>query len=232
MLLDIFSSFDPHTHQIYTSLRPTVLWCISTLPILLIHARFWIQPNRFFWAYALTIKIIITQAIRRVGNRLKGFRETITRLFIIILIINISGLLPYTFRSTRHLLTTFSLGLPLWLSLIISSATNAPKEFTAHLLPAGAPRWLNPFLILVETIRLSTRPITLSFRLAANMRAGHIVLTLIGTFSSARGIPITLPLLLIISTQLIYTLFEIGICLIQAYIFCLLLTLYADEHTK
>jgi F0F1-type ATP synthase membrane subunit a len=35
---------------------------------------------------------------------------------------------------------------------------------------------------------------------------------------------------LLITIQVFYTIFEFGIRLIQAYIFCLLITLYSDEH--
>jgi F0F1-type ATP synthase membrane subunit a len=34
----------------------------------------------------------------------------------------------------------------------------------------------------------------------------------------------------LIIIQFFYIVFEMWICLIQAYIFCLLLTLYADDH--
>jgi F0F1-type ATP synthase membrane subunit a len=74
------------------------------------------------------------------------------------------------------------------------------------------------------------RPLTLSFRLAANMRAGHIVLGLVGIYGAAAVLNPSsgTPLLLIVSIG--YIIFEIAICIIQAYIFCLLLSLYADDH--
>jgi F0F1-type ATP synthase membrane subunit a len=36
--------------------------------------------------------------------------------------------------------------------------------------------------------------------------------------------------IILISTTVGYVLFEVAICLIQAYIFCLLLSLYSDDH--
>jgi ATP synthase subunit 6 len=95
----------------------------------------------------------------------------------------------------------------------------------------GAPAPLNPFLVIIETVRILVRPITLSVRLTANMRAGHIVLTLVGNYLTARFfISSIFSILLLISIQVLYTIFEFGISLIQAYIFCLLITLYSDEH--
>lgn len=173
-----------------------------------------------------------SQASRTFILHLKGFPLLLVRLFIILIRLNLLGLIPYVFSSTRHLLLTLSLGLPLWLRLIIRGIIYAPKKFVAHFLPSGAPDWLNPFLVLTETIRISVRFITLSFRLAANIRAGHILLGLIGIAGSSAlfsSIPSFATLTLI---QLGYIIFEIGIRLIQAYIFCLLLTLYSDDHPE
>uniref|UniRef100_UPI0030DE972D ATP synthase F0 subunit 6 n=1 Tax=Synelmis amoureuxi TaxID=3053537 RepID=UPI0030DE972D len=231
MLMDIFSSFDPQTHLIHESVSPLGFWLISAAPMVLVHSSYWIVPNQLFWAFSVPMKVMMTQSMRTFGKSLKGFTSTTTGLFMLIISMNLSGLIPYAFSSTSHLITTFSLGLPLWLALIISSASFSPSAFAAHLLPSGAPSWLNPFLIIVETISISVRPITLSFRLAANMSAGHIVLGLMGVFSSATLFSSMATFSFLIATQTIYTLFEMGICLVQAYIFCLLLTLFSDDHS-
>lgn len=152
-------------------------------------------------------------------------------LFLFLIFINLAGLVPYVFRTTSHLAISFSLGFPMWLSLIISGTVFTPSSTVAALLPIGAPALLNPFLILIETVRIMVRPITLSVRLIANISAGHIVLTLIGNYLTARlfigSLSSTIVLLRI---QVFYTIFEFGISMIQAYIFCLLITLYSDEH--
>ena len=231
MLTDIFSSFDPITTSLF-SISQILLWALTFISITLFHISFWIFPNRVIILPVAPARIIFTQASRTLGTHLKGFPSILTSLFFLILIINLSGLLPYVFRASRHLIITLSLGLPFWLSLILSSLTNNPKIFMANLLPAGAPDWLNPFLVIIETIRTLVRPITLSFRLAANIRAGHIVITLLGIFLSASIASITSSSLLLLPVQTFYITFELGICLIQAYIFCLLLSLYADDHTS
>lgn len=105
------------------------------------------------------------------------------------------------------------------------------KSVVAGLLPIGAPALLNPFLVLIETVRIGVRPITLSVRLAANIRAGHIILGLSGNYLIT-ALGDVKSLVLLASVQIFYRAFEFAICLIQAYIFCLLITLYADEHPK
>ncbi|WP_459468053.1 F0F1 ATP synthase subunit A, partial [Erwinia amylovora] len=95
----------------------------------------------------------------------------------------------------------------------------------------GAPAPLNPFLVIIETVSIFVRPITLSVRLTANIRAGHIVLTLIGNYLTASLFTSSIiTIAAFITIQIFYTIFEFGIRMIQAYIFSLLITLYSDEH--
>merc|ERR1712080_254049 len=172
-----------------------------------------------------------TQSARTTTTHLKGLTSLLVALYIFITITNFTGVIPYVFSTTSHLIFRLIFGLPLWLRLILSRATFSPSTTLASLLPGGAPSWLAPFLILIETVRTVVRPITLSFRLAANISAGHIVLTLIGVYFIYALLSIritTIAFLFLI--QVGYTIFELGICLIQAYIFCLLLSLYTDDH--
>ena len=107
----------------------------------------------------------------------------------------------------------------------------SPSSVVAGLLPIGAPAALNPFLVLIETVSIMVRPITLSVRLMANIRAGHIVLTLVGNYMTTAVLTAgVFSSLLLVSIQVLYSVFEFGIGVIQAYIFCLLITLYSDEH--
>jgi F-type H+-transporting ATPase subunit a len=96
------------------------------------------------------------------------------------------------------------------------------------LAPSGAPGALMPFLILIETISILIRPITLTVRLVANISAGHIILALLANvLSSSLGIFSWSACVAII---IFYYLFEIFVSFIQAYIFTLLIRLYITEH--
>lgn len=105
------------------------------------------------------------------------------------------------------------------------------SSVVAALLPAGAPPALSPFLVLVETVSLLVRPITLSVRLAANMSAGHIVLGLVGNYFAGACFRSSSVFILAL-VQVFYSIFEFAICAVQGYIFCLLLVLYSDEHSR
>lgn len=229
MIPDIFSSFDPHSFNYFVPLGPLFI-SINFIFIAYVLTSISGLSNRKLAIRAPILEIIFTQLQRTTSTNLKGVTAVITSLFACIITINLLGLVPYRFSTSRHLIFTLSFGLPLWLALIISSVTYNIKATTAHLLPDGAPEWLNPFLVLIESTRIAVRPITLSFRLAANISAGHIVLSLVGIYAAAAFSASVLSRCLFLLLTAGYILFEIAICLIQAYIFCLLLSLYRDDH--
>lgn len=144
------------------------------------------------------------------------------RLFLFILCLNWGGLIPYIFSTTSHLVVTLGIGFRAWLALMLSGFSWDPKSALAGLRPAGAPAGLMAFLVLVERLSVLIRPLTLSVRLAANIRAGHLIIGLVGAYISLRGS--------VAIFQIMYRMFEIGVCLVQRYVFVLLLTLYSDEH--
>jgi F-type H+-transporting ATPase subunit a len=91
--------------------------------------------------------------------------------------------------------------------------------------PLGTPGVLQPFIVVIEIISNIIRPLTLRIRLIANMIAGHLLLTLLGTLRNQR---IFVLIMVLIGIILILVL-ELGVAIIQAYVFTLLSTLYVRE---
>nr|YP_009093866.1 ATP synthase F0 subunit 6 [Marisa cornuarietis]AIT57574.1 ATP synthetase F0 subunit 6 [Marisa cornuarietis] len=228
MLVDIFSSFDDH-NQVFMSLY-FLIWSFSLLVLLLFSSGYWLFSPRWGTVIKTFKDTVSSQIFRSFGINLGGFMNLVSGLFLFLIFVNLLGLIPYVFSPTSHLAVSLSLGLPMWACLIFSAIAFNPSSVVAGLLPMGAPAGLNPFLVLIETVSIMVRPITLSVRLSANMSAGHIVLTLIGNYLTSALFSISFSMMLLIGIQIFYTIFEFGISLIQAYIFCLLITLYSDEH--
>nr|BDQ44454.1 ATP synthase F0 subunit 6 [Pheretima okutamaensis] len=229
MMADIFSSFDSYMYNTYFPSNSLFI-AMNTMIVLLIQAGYWMINARQSTLLSPFESTIFSQLSRTFTHQLKGASLIISSTFIILISINLMGMIPYTFSTSSHLIFTLVLGFPMWLSFIVSSALYSPQKMVAHLLPDGAPDWLNPFLVIIETTSVVVRPLTLSFRLAANMSAGHIVLSLVGIYCAAAWFTSSFAASLLILTTLGYVLFEFAICLIQAYIFCLLLSLYSDDH--
>jgi F-type H+-transporting ATPase subunit a len=196
------------------------------LGLLFIPFTYWVIPSR--WAL-LWNKVI--EAIHREFKALLSPGQVkvtllFTSLFSFILFNNFLGLMPYIFTSTSHLSMTLSLSLPLWISFILFGWINHTQHIFAHLVPQGTPGLLIPFIVLIETIRNVIRPGTLAVRLAANIIAGHLLLTLLE--SRADGLPLTI-LVILIGAQILLLILESAVAIIQSYVFAVLRTLYASE---
>jgi ATP synthase subunit 6 len=213
MICDLFSSID--------GIQSFWSWGVSIILLFLfiINSR-WIN----FFIVFVNININSLWGKNTYGP-LKLF--ILSSLIYFIILNNLIGLSPYTFGVTSNLWFNSSLALIIWLTLLSSGWIKSPQKSIAHLAPSGAPLLLIPFLILIESVRIIIRPLTLTVRLVANIRAGHIVLALIANLLTIINlIPQSLILILVIG----YVLFEFFVRFIQAYIFILLISLYATEH--
>nr|BAE44359.1 F0-ATP synthase subunit 6 [Accipiter nisus nisosimilis] len=154
----------------------------------------------------------------------------LTSLMMLLLMINLLGLLPYTFTPTTQLSMNMALAFPLWLATLLTGLRNQPTTSLGHLLPEGTPTPLIPALILIETTSLLIRPLALGVRLTANLTAGHLLIQLIST-ATITLLPI-LPTVSILTSLilLLLTILEIAVAMIQAYVFVLLLSLYLQEN--
>nr|YP_010610788.1 ATP synthase F0 subunit 6 [Eledone cirrhosa]WAP91609.1 ATP synthase F0 subunit 6 [Eledone cirrhosa] len=232
MMVDIFSSFDDHNST--TMYLHSLTWILSIWSLFFINSSLWIYPSKSYSLIMIPNQIINIQITRSFSMKMGGFSLIVSSLFLLIINFNLLGLIPYVFSTTSHLVMSFSLSLPLWLSLMLSSYKNNPYSSLASLLPSGTPSFLIPFLPLIEFLSIVVQPVTLAIRIAANISAGHIILTLIGDLLASSILNITMfSSSIIMITMLIqtgYFIFEIGIAIIQGYIFSLLITLYSDNH--
>ena len=147
-------------------------------------------------------------------------------IFLLILVNNFFGLLPYVFTSTRHISITLTMRRLVWISLILPSIFNTPRLFLAHLVPKGTPVVLVPFIVVIELLRNFMRPFTLGIRLAANIVAGHLLLVLTSTpmyilSFSALGV--------VLLGLFSLTILELAVSIIQRYVFIRLGSLYVRE---
>jgi F-type H+-transporting ATPase subunit a len=98
-------------------------------------------------------------------------------------------------------------------------------EFLAHLVPFGTPLGLIMLIVLIEVVRVLIRPITLSVRLAANMVAGHLLISLV-CIPSLSSYPVLVGCLIGARVMIIL---ERAVALIQAYVFSTLSSLYIRD---
>lgn len=223
MITNLFSVFDPSTSIINLSLN----WIRTILGLTLIPTAFWFIPSRYslIWnKILLTLHNEFKTLLGPTGHAGSSFM--FISLFSLILFNNFLGLFPYVFTSSSHLTLTLALALPLWLSFIVYGWINHTQHIFAHLVPQGTPAVLIPFIVCIETISNVIRPGTLAVRLAANIIAGHLLLTLLGNTGPSLSYSI---LSLLIIAQIALLVLESAVAIIQSYVFAVLRTLYSRE---
>ena len=165
----------------------------------------------------------------RDGYRFFPFLYTI---FIFILIINLFGLIPYTFTPTAHFAITFGLSTSIFLATVIMGFTNFKLDYFSFLMPNGAPMVMAWFLVPIEMISHVDTALTLGLRLAGNITAGHLLFAILSSFAwqmlMAGGIIAVASLFPLVICFAI-TVLEMAVSAIQAYVFVLLTVIYLNN---
>nr|YP_009513831.1 ATP synthase F0 subunit 6 [Pseudoniphargus stocki]AXH38222.1 ATP synthase F0 subunit 6 [Pseudoniphargus stocki] len=220
MMVNLFSIFDPSTKFMLSSNWLSVIFFFFFLPI-----QLWMAPPRIKQIFFFLFKYLFKE-FKPLVKKTPFILILSLSIFIFIAINNIMGLLPYVFTPSSHMAFTLPLALSLWLSTFIYAWMNNTNNSLTHLIPQGTPFILMPFMVIIETISSLIRPGTLAIRLAANMIAGHLLMVLLS--SSFLISPMSaLPLLYL--SQGLLSILELAVAFIQAYVFSILLTLYAAE---
>nr|AWN56387.1 ATP synthase F0 subunit 6 [Selenophorus alternans]AWN56426.1 ATP synthase F0 subunit 6 [Tetracha sp. DPP-2018] len=223
MMTNLFSTFDPSTNILSLSIN----WMSTFSAIIMIPMAFWFIPSRYMIIWNMIINTLHKEFKTLLGPfNHKGSTFIFISLFSFILFNNFMGLFPYIYTSSSHLSMTLSLALPLWLSFMMFGWINNTQHMFAHLVPQGTPPLLMPFMVCIETISNIIRPGTLAVRLAANMIAGHLLLTLLGNTGPMLNNSIVS---LLIITQILLLMLEFAVSIIQSYVFAILSTLYSSE---
>nr|AAM90347.1 ATP synthase 6 [Zeledonia coronata]ADO23261.1 ATP synthase F0 subunit 6 [Zeledonia coronata] len=202
-----------------------------TFPALLLPSldNRWIT-NRLSTLQLWFINLVTKQLMMPLDKKGHKWALILTSLMIFLLLINLLGLLPYTFTPTTQLSMNLALAFPLWLATLLTGLRNQPSASLGHLLPEGTPTPLIPALIMIETTSLLIRPLALGVRLTANLTAGHLLIQLISTATMALFSSMPVVSLLTFLVLFLLTILEVAVAMIQAYVFVLLLSLYLQEN--
>ena len=172
----------------------------------------------------------------------RRFLPILTAMFFTVLAFNITGIVP-----GLNIASTAVIGLPLtlaaisYITFIYAGVKKSPGNFFKNaLFPSGVPKAIYIIVTPIEFISTFViRPVTLTLRLLMNMMVGHLLLVLlfaatqfflfsgegffklfgVGTFAFGAA----------------FTLFELLVAVLQAYVFALLTAVYiqlalAEEH--
>jgi len=177
-----------------------------------------------------TIHSIVTNQINGKSGQL--YFPFIYTLFIIILINNLVGMVPYSFASTSHFVLTFSLSFSIVLGATFLGFQKHGLMFFSLFVPAGCPLALLPLLVLIEFISYLARNISLGLRLAANILSGHMLLNILAGFTyniMTSGLVFFFLGLIPLAFIIAFSGLELGIAFIQAQVFVVLSSGYIKD---
>ena len=156
----------------------------------------------------------------------------ISVIFTFILFNNLIGLVPYSFTVTSHLIVTFILSFSIFIGVISICVQRHKVQMFSIFLPANTTFALGLLLVPIELISYIFKPISLGVRLFANLMAGHTLLKVIVGFAWSMlmidnflSIMHLIPLLILVILMGL----ELGVAIIQAYVFTVLMCIYLNE---
>lgn len=172
-----------------------------------------------------------------VKQKEKNIFPAILSLFLFLIMLNLSGIVPYTTTITTHFIVTGGLAISFNMGIFINNLLLHGAHFLNFFLPHGIPTPISPFLVIIEIVLYIFRPLSLAIRLFANMMAGHALLKIIsgGIYMAVFKVlyffpPIKIIVFLVLIGALnCILILEVLVCIIQAYVFTLLICIYIKD---
>nr|P25005.1 RecName: Full=ATP synthase subunit a; AltName: Full=F-ATPase protein 6 [Pisaster ochraceus]CAA39128.1 ATPase subunit 6 [Pisaster ochraceus] len=225
-LNSIFGQFSPDYFLLMPMTLASMLMAISWL--FFSNSTNWL-PTRIGFSFLTFNQTIIKTIFQQTNPSSITWVPIITTVFILLFSVNVLGLLPYAFTATSHISLTYSIGIPIWMSVNILGFYLSFNSRLSHLVPQGTPSFLLPLMVIIETLSLFAQPIALGLRLAANLTAGHLLIYLMSTAIWVLMNNVAIASITLIIFILLFLL-EIGVACIQAYVFTALIHFYLVQN--
>ncbi|MEN2737956.1 F0F1 ATP synthase subunit A [Microbacterium sp. X-17] len=228
--------------------RLTLIQFLATIAVVIIFwlgtRRMRVVPGRFQSLVEMGLDFVRINIAEDLLGKKDGqrFLPILTTMFFMILFMNLTGIVPFlNLAGTSVIAVPLVLAIVSYVTFIYAGLRKSPKNFFKNsLFPAGVP-W--PIYIIVTPIELIStfiiRPVTLTLRLLMNMMVGHLLLVLFFAatqfFLFQMGGWWTALAAGSLAFGFAFTIFEILVAVLQAYVFALLTAVYiqlavAEEH--
>jgi F-type H+-transporting ATPase subunit a len=230
-----------HIGGVDVSFTNSSVWMLITLALIflfvLLGMRRELVPGRWQMAVEGLTSFVDNMVQVNLGPEGKRYFPLIFSLFTFILVSNLLGLLPlaiipglHPFTTTSHFSITGVLAVLSFATVLIVGFWRHGLRFFSLFVPHGTPAVMVPLIAAIEFISFMVRPFSLALRLFVAMIAGHILMEVFASFivggSGAMGLGVgVLSFLFIVFVVAL----ELLMCVIQAYVFALLTTLYLND---
>ena len=223
-----------HTEIAFTNSAAYMAVAVAIIVFLTIGgtAKRSLVPGRLQSIAELSYEFVANTIRSTAGKEGMRFFPFVFTLFMFILVINLVGLIPYTFTVTTHIVITATLALSVFATVLVYGFWKNGLHFFNLFVPKGIPIYILPLIVFIEVLSFLSRPISHSVRLFANILAGHITLKVFAGFITMLGglgllgwIGAILPLGLTVAL----TALELLVAFLQAYVFAILTCIYLND---
>jgi F-type H+-transporting ATPase subunit a len=214
-----------------TPARMALAWAFLVMLFVVVFSamatrRLSLRPSRTQVVLETLVSALRGMTIDAIGPRGPEFLPFIGTLFIYIAVMNLTGLIPGFLSPTSSLSITDALAIIVFVVVQFYGVKEHGFGYLAHFIE-GVPRsiWYLPVGILVFVVHLVgevTRPVTLAIRLFGNIMAGDTILLVL----TGLAIPLLLRFRLPVPLQLPNLLLEVLLSVVQAFVFCMLTSVY------
>jgi F-type H+-transporting ATPase subunit a len=189
-------------------------------------------PGRLQTVVEISYEFVVTTLRSTAGPEGMKFFPLVFSLFMFILVLNVIGIIPYTFTVTSHIIITVSLALLVFFTVLVYGFWKHGLHFFKLFVPSGIPIYILPLVTFIEVLSFLSRPVSHSVRLFANMLAGHITLKVFGGFVTmlgALGVLGWVGAILPLGLTIALTALELLVAFLQAYVFAILTCIYLND---
>lgn len=156
----------------------------------------------------------------------------VSMIFLFILFSNLSGLVPYSFTVTSHIIITFALSFSIFIGVNIIGVNKHGFNILSLIIPANSSFMVALILVPIEFLSYLAKPVSLGVRLFINLMAGHTLLKVIVGFAWSMlllenmvSFMHLIPLIILVVLMVL----ELAVACIQAYVFTILVCIFLND---
>lgn len=211
-----------------------VVWFLMVSLVFILYISFihlWkmkIVPFKGQLIFEIIYKFIANMVVDQIGKKGLVYFPFLFTLFVFILTCNLFGLAPFGFSCTSYMAITFFLSLTVWFTALFLGLSKHKLQYLKYFVPDVGWQMVI-VLIIIEILSYVIRAFSLAIRLSANIIAGHTLLHIIANFKLGviKFMFSFTPFVLVLLLMIFFL--EVGVALVQSYVFLMLTCLYLND---
>ena len=148
-------------------------------------------PGRLQSVAEMSYEFVANTLRSTAGTEGMRFFPLVFSLFMFILVLNVIGIIPYTFTVTSHIIITVSLALLVFVTVIVYGFWKNGLHFFRLFVPSGIPIVILPLVTFIEVLSFLSRPVSHIARpssiLASASSSGFASLARLDAIATARS---------------------------------------------